>query len=412
MADTNPPAKAATAGQQPITKYTKDSWQTITKKRKIADSPPGLEKTPSVASTKVRHTVIPTYNKFSLLDADTNAVSDSPQTNGNDTDATPLSPLPTTKKAAPPPIIIQGVSDCQAMIKRVTLCIPNDHFQIKALANKAVKVNVTEVDSYRKLVRELKERKIQFFTYQIKAERAFKVVIRNLHPTMDPEEISKAIQEEGYSVRSVSNIRHPRTKDPLPLFFVNLEPTGEFKKIYELKSLLHHRVTIESPRPRKEIPQCMRCQQYGHTRTYCSLQPICVRCGQEHDSRACTKAPDAPPTCALCEGPHTANYRGCPEFLKLKTSVSRPPTTHKQDNSKVKNNASSLPLRPTEPKSQTTGSTYAKAAKQDPPESSSTTSMSRIEQIFEKMCSQIELMMNQNTQLLALLTQILTKLVK
>lgn len=160
------------------------------------------------------------------------------------------------------------------MLDRITQILPKDHFTTKAIANEAVKIDVTEVDSYRKLVKEFRAREIKFFTYPIKADRAFKIILRNLHHSVGHEEIKEALQNEGAAVRNVINIRHARTKDPLSLSFIDLEPIGDYKKVREVKGLLQHRVTIESLRPGREIEQCTRCQQFGHTCTYCILPPV------------------------------------------------------------------------------------------------------------------------------------------
>ncbi|GBL98548.1 hypothetical protein AVEN_111656-1 [Araneus ventricosus] len=46
----------------------------------------------------------------------------------------------------------------------------------------------------------------------------------------------------------------------------------------------------------------------------------CVLCAEEHDSRTCPnkRNPEFTPKCANCGGPHTASYRGCPNFPKIK----------------------------------------------------------------------------------------------
>jgi len=33
--------------------------------------------------------------------------------------------------------------------------------------------------------------------------------------------------------------------------------------------------------------QCTNCQEYGHTRAYCSLRTVCVVCGDFHNSANC-----------------------------------------------------------------------------------------------------------------------------
>jgi hypothetical protein len=48
------------------------------------------------------------------------------------------------------------------------------------------------------------------------------VVIRNLHPTTSVTDISSAIEEIGFSVRQITNIKYHQTKTALPMFFVDL----------------------------------------------------------------------------------------------------------------------------------------------------------------------------------------------
>ncbi|KAF0707143.1 Uncharacterized protein FWK35_00035132, partial [Aphis craccivora] len=62
--------------------------------------------------------------------------------------------------------------------------------------------------------------------------------------------------------------------------------------------------------------QCFACQGFGHSSAHCKHQPKCVKCGNDHATKSCTKTPDQPPKCCNCNGEHTANYRQCPAFIK------------------------------------------------------------------------------------------------
>jgi len=61
------------------------------------------------------------------------------------------------------------------------------------------------------------------------------------------------------------NIKHKQTKDPLSLFFVDLEPQAKNKEIFNLKFLGNTKITIEAPHKNRNIVQCQRCQAYGHS---------------------------------------------------------------------------------------------------------------------------------------------------
>ncbi|VVC42097.1 Endonuclease/exonuclease/phosphatase [Cinara cedri] len=84
-----------------------------------------------------------------------------------------------------------------------------------------------------------------------------------------------------------------------------------------LKSLIHTKIKLEEPYKLKTISQCINCQDYCHTKTYCGYPARCVRCGALHSSSACTNPRDATPKCALCSGDHPSNYKGCSVYKEL-----------------------------------------------------------------------------------------------
>lgn len=105
------------------------------------------------------------------------------------------------------------------------------------------------------------------------------------------------------------------------MFYVDLEPAENNKEIYNLRFLNNQVIKIEAPHRKFTIVQCTRCQQYNHTKTYCTLPYACVKCGGAHDTKICTKSRDVPAKCALCKGTHPANYRGCEIYKKLQKKL-------------------------------------------------------------------------------------------
>jgi hypothetical protein len=124
--------------------------------------------------------------------------------------------------------------------------------------------------------------------------------------------------------RNIINVHHKATKEPLNLFFVDLEPAHNNKKIYEITGLQNRIVKIEPPHSKRtNIIQCTRCQEYGHTKTYCNMPYVCVKCGGPHNTTDCRKPRETAARCALCGGNHPANYRGCEHFRKLAKGINR-----------------------------------------------------------------------------------------
>lgn len=211
----------------------------------------------------------------------------------------------------PPPIFIKCVVNYPLMLKSITTVLKETAFTCRSFANNTVKVNTNSKETYRLLVNFLNQNNISFYTYQPKHERAFRAVIKNLHASIPVEDIKKELEGKGFKIRSVISMLNWKTKELLPMFFVDQEPNKYNKNIYKIQFLQHCKIVVEPPRKKNEIPQCLRCQQYGHTKTYCTKAFYCVKCAGNHSTQQCQKSNDSPAKCILCGGSHPANYRGC-----------------------------------------------------------------------------------------------------
>lgn len=265
-----------------------NDWQVIrsTKRKKIRKQSDNTQR-------------IETKNRFEILENEVN-----PPTKEN------------TPK--PPPIFIHGVQDYKKMTQQIQAFAENEQYNTKSLANNVVKISCGTPDTYRKLVRLFKEKNIFHHTYQLKEERAYRIVIKYLHHSTNIEDIKEELLKLGHKVRNIINAKHRITKEPLNLFFVDLEPSANNKEIYNIRGLQNRIIEIEPPRTNKNsIIQCMRCQQYGHSKSYCNKPFVCVKCGGAHNTNTCKKSRDTPAKCALCGGDHPANYKGCEHYHKI-----------------------------------------------------------------------------------------------
>jgi hypothetical protein len=105
-----------------------------------------------------------------------------------------------------------------------------DTYRTTVLANDTVKISANTIDTYRSLVKHMKGENIVYHTYQIIAERAYRIVIRHLQHSVPLVDIKEEKQKEVHTVRNIMNIKHKQTKDPLSLFFVDMEPQANNKE--------------------------------------------------------------------------------------------------------------------------------------------------------------------------------------
>lgn len=370
-------------------------WQAVTRKRK---------RTSQLKPTE-NHPITKTNNRYELLQE--TALDETSTENITSKSNSSSKPQPNPR---PPPIYIYGVRDYKAMMRDLAQAIEDERYHTKTLANNTVKINTHSIEGYRQLIRHLRDKNIIHHTYQIKQERAYRIVLRDLHHSIPTEDIKDELLKNGHTVRNIVNIRHRVSKEPLPMFFVDLEPNINNKDIYKLEFLQNTKIRVEAPRIKNSIIQCTRCQDYGHSKTYCRKPFNCVKCGGPHDSLVCTKPKDTPATCALCSESHPANYKGCTVYQDLKAR-----NFPKQTNVRttIKPNISNSARVPQIIATNIQGSsnnftTYAQATANNTTNSNATTDQfSNFLNEFKNMFSQL---LNQNSMILTMLTTLINKL--
>uniref|UniRef100_A0A2S2R8S1 Nucleic-acid-binding protein n=1 Tax=Sipha flava TaxID=143950 RepID=A0A2S2R8S1_9HEMI len=281
-------------------------------KRNISTSSSGSMKSPTLPKNKKpKKPLFITTNRFEVLSQNDDEVfATTPQA------IIPNEVIPDELIKPPPPIFVRGVLEFKDLCNEISELIGNDKFFCKSSTDQ-LKIQTATPEAYRLLIHYLKNNNAQFHTYQLTQDKPIRVVIRNIHPSTDINEIKKELTELSFAVKQVTNVLHKTTKLPLPLFFVDLEKSEKSLEIFQLPSLLYTKIKVEEPYKPRMISQCQNCQDYGHTRSYCGYPPRCVRCGNSHLTSDCTKPRDSPAKCALCSGSHPTNYRGCNVFKEL-----------------------------------------------------------------------------------------------
>lgn len=224
---------------------------------------------------------------------------------------------PTVKQNKPPPIFVDKVSNIQPLIELLEEHA-HDNYDLKILQNEQVKIQPKTAETYTVVVKELENKNTEFYTYKPKQDRSFKVILKNMHPSTCIDDIKEALEALEHECTNIWNIKQYKTKNPLPMFIVELKQKDNNKSIYDIKYLLHCKIVFEPPRPKREIPQCGNCLQYGHTKMYCRRSPKCIKCAGNHLSADCPRKTRSDSVkCVLCEGNHPANYKGCKIYREL-----------------------------------------------------------------------------------------------
>ncbi|CAK9813156.1 Nucleic-acid-binding protein from transposon X-element [Anthophora plagiata] len=257
-------------------------------------------------------TDIPLSNAFSVLTRlQLGGERPPPPLTGTDEATEPMdTTVPKAATPRPPPIHIEAqiIELLRELLKKTA----DTNYTLKQLKDNHVKVQANTTEIYRRIVLALKEKSANFNTYQLKKHRSYKAVLRGIHPKTNTNDIISELKDLGYQVRQINNIVKHDTKQSLPLFFIEFEPKKNNKDIYKINKLLNSIITFEPPKTKRDIPQCIRCQAYGHTKNYCFRNPACVKCAGMHLISNCpTPGKIDEVKCHNCKGNHPASYRGC-----------------------------------------------------------------------------------------------------
>lgn len=225
------------------------------------------------------------------------------------------------KPSKPPPIVLYGIDDVNKLTELVETVADKNSFTYRTVNKNQLRINTLDPETYKRIIVKFRENGLIGHTFNTKGERLCRIVIRNLHNTTPISEIKEEIEKTGNTVvGDIINSRYGPDKKPTSTFFVNLLPSQNNKVAKEIKFIYHQSVTIEDPKKKNSIPQCHRCQQYGHTKNYCMRPFRCVKCAKAHKTSDCPKRDrNTPAQCALCNGAHPANYKGCEVYREILT---------------------------------------------------------------------------------------------
>lgn len=99
-----------------------------------------------------------------------------------------------------------------------------------------------------------------------------------------------------------------------------------------IRTISYIRIRWDYYQSKKSGPtQCNNCMHFGHGTLNCHRKPRCVRCGENHSSKAClfiqnitfknNKISEEKLKCANCDGNHSAKYMQCPKMAEYVNAI-------------------------------------------------------------------------------------------
>lgn len=255
---------------------------------------------------------------------------------------------------AQPPIIVENVENFKKLNENLLEDVRQDQFKIKVLEKNGAKIYSNSPEAYGLITEKLDRMKlndmnVSWYSFENKDTKPIKVMVKGLHHSWQPSDIIRDLQSQRFRVLDVENKVQWKSKTPLDMFIVTFLHKENINRIYRIDYILNTKVKIESMRKNNLIPQCKRCQGYGHTQKYCGRQEKCVKCIGNHLTKDCRNLKEiTKPQCCNCGGTHPANYRGCnvvKELQKIRSTnqnTGKPGSKFDIKNNKLRSQSSIL----------------------------------------------------------------------
>ncbi|GFW68456.1 nucleic-acid-binding protein from transposon X-element [Trichonephila clavipes] len=251
----------------------------------------------TIKEIPIEKVVCTTGNKFSVLEEE---------------EAPPgQSSSPLTVK----PIMLKIVESYNLIVQDVNRKFPGT---VNKMAGNYIKIQPATPDDHRDIVTHLENIRAQHYVIKRLADRPIKVVLKGLPVKTDAADIEDDLKSQGFEVEKVAQLRKFSTKEPLPIFMVEVRRNEKAELIHDVKTVCYLSVTVEPFRKKPGATQCYNCNYFNHSSVNCRMTPRCLKCGKDHRTGDCPiKEKLEKPRCINCnqEG-HVASLRSCTAFPK------------------------------------------------------------------------------------------------
>lgn len=267
--------------------------------------PKNPAKTPTIPAVKG----VKISNPFSPLASTSGESNPSSNSNNNNNDREEEETITAPKKdKAAPGITIKCMPNFYQFSQNLYKKFPKKYTAKLSENGKQVTIKPVNEKAWEEIQAHLTEEKVLHHTHA-HGRPGISYTIKGIQTETDLDWVKEELEARGLGVLHIHRGKNPQGL-PKPVVYAILDNTPAAREASNIKYLGHWHVKIERTEPRGS-PFCMRCSSPNHTANYCQEALKCGRCGgTDHHFKACTNEVK----CFRCQGPHPANYKGCPQF--------------------------------------------------------------------------------------------------
>ena len=96
-------------------------------------------------------------------------------------------------------------------------------YQLRIQRNNEVKIVTDNTTSFQKIISLRNERKVEYFTYEPKELRGFRIVLNGLHYLTDTNDIKEELSLLGHEVLYIGNMYHLVSRNPMSSFSIEMK---------------------------------------------------------------------------------------------------------------------------------------------------------------------------------------------
>ncbi|GFT57697.1 nucleic-acid-binding protein from transposon X-element [Trichonephila clavipes] len=183
------------------------------------------------------------------------------------------------------PIMLKIVESYNLIVQDVNRKFPGT---VNKMAGNYIKIQPATPDDHRDIVTHLENIRAQHYIIKRLADRPIKVVLKGLPVKTDAADIEDDLKSQGFEVEKVAQLRKFSTKEPLPIFMVEVRRNEKAELIYDLKTVCYLSVTVDPFRKKPGATQCYNCNYFNHSSIICRMTLRCLKCGKDHCTGDCS----------------------------------------------------------------------------------------------------------------------------